>query len=60
MQWPVIHVFTRRGGEIFHFWGTELASSIRNTQLGHPAKSDAAWQPDHRHAGMIAMVRPKA
>src|SRR5687768_11801035 len=23
MQLPVMHVFTRRGGNIFHFWGTE-------------------------------------
>ena len=24
MQWPVMHVFRRRGGRILHFWGTEL------------------------------------
>jgi predicted dithiol-disulfide oxidoreductase (DUF899 family) len=24
MQWPVMHVFTKQGGEIFHFWATEL------------------------------------
>ena len=24
MQWPVMLVFTRRGGDIFHFWATEL------------------------------------
>jgi predicted dithiol-disulfide oxidoreductase (DUF899 family) len=23
MQLPVMHVFTKRGGKIFHFWGTE-------------------------------------
>jgi predicted dithiol-disulfide oxidoreductase (DUF899 family) len=23
MQWPVMHVFTKRDGEIFHFWATE-------------------------------------
>jgi predicted dithiol-disulfide oxidoreductase (DUF899 family) len=23
MQWPVMHVFKKRGGTIFHFWGTE-------------------------------------
>ena len=31
MQWPVMHVFTRRHGEIFHFWGTELASNHVDT-----------------------------
>ena len=24
MQWPVMHVFTKRDGKIFHFWATEL------------------------------------
>src|SRR6516164_9583026 len=24
MQWPVMHVFRKRGGKIFHFWATEL------------------------------------
>jgi len=24
MQWPVMHVFTKQGGAIFHFWATEL------------------------------------
>jgi predicted dithiol-disulfide oxidoreductase (DUF899 family) len=24
MQWPVMHVFTKQGGKIFHFWATEL------------------------------------
>jgi len=23
MQWPVMHVFTKRDGKIFHFWATE-------------------------------------
>jgi predicted dithiol-disulfide oxidoreductase (DUF899 family) len=23
MQWPVMHVFRKQGGKIFHFWGTE-------------------------------------
>src|SRR5688572_19390315 len=23
MQWPVMHVFQRRNGKVFHFWGTE-------------------------------------
>ena len=23
MQWPVMHVFAKREGKIFHFWGTE-------------------------------------
>jgi len=23
MQWPVMHVFTKRDGQIVHFWGTE-------------------------------------
>ena len=24
MQWPVMHVFKKQNGQIFHFWGTEL------------------------------------
>jgi predicted dithiol-disulfide oxidoreductase (DUF899 family) len=52
MQWPVMHVFTRRGGEIVHFWGTE-------TQMNH---MDTVWpywnlmdftpegRPDHETA----------
>ena len=24
MQWPVMHVFTKRDGKICHFWGTEV------------------------------------
>ena len=24
MQWPVMHVFKKTDGDIFHFWGTEL------------------------------------
>jgi predicted dithiol-disulfide oxidoreductase (DUF899 family) len=31
MQWPVMHVFTRRDGTIFHFWGTELTSNHVDT-----------------------------
>ena len=31
MQWPVMHVFTKRKGKIFHFWGTELASNHVDT-----------------------------
>ncbi len=27
MQWPVMHVFTRRDGKIFHFWATELTAN---------------------------------
>ena len=34
MQLPVMHVFTRRNGEIFHFWGTEQDSN----------HMDTAWQ----------------
>ena len=25
--WPVMHVFTRRDGDIFHFWGTEMVGN---------------------------------
>jgi len=31
MQWPVMHVFTKRGGEIFHFWATETMSNHVDT-----------------------------
>jgi predicted dithiol-disulfide oxidoreductase (DUF899 family) len=31
MQWPVMHVFTKRKGKIFHFWGTELAGNHVDT-----------------------------
>jgi predicted dithiol-disulfide oxidoreductase (DUF899 family) len=31
MQWPVMHVFTKRGSEIFHFWATETASNHVDT-----------------------------
>jgi predicted dithiol-disulfide oxidoreductase (DUF899 family) len=31
MQWPVMHVFTRRDGKIFHFWGTELPANHVDT-----------------------------
>lgn len=31
MQWPVMHVFTKRDGKIFHFWGTESMSNHVDT-----------------------------
>ena len=31
MQWPVMHVFTRKGGDIVHFWGTELQGNHVDT-----------------------------
>ena len=31
MQWPVMHVFRRRDGKIFHFWGTELPANHVDT-----------------------------
>jgi len=31
MQWPVMHVFTKRDGEIFHFWATETNSNHVDT-----------------------------
>lgn len=31
MQWPVMHVFKKRDGAIFHFWGTELSSNHLDT-----------------------------
>lgn len=31
MQWPVMHVFTRRDGKIFHFWATELTANHVDT-----------------------------
>lgn len=31
MQWPVMHVFTKRDGPILHFWGTETMSNHVDT-----------------------------
>ena len=31
MQWPVMHVFRKQDGEIFHFWGTELQGNHVDT-----------------------------
>jgi predicted dithiol-disulfide oxidoreductase (DUF899 family) len=31
MQWPVMHVFRRRDGKIFHSWATELSSNHVDT-----------------------------
>ena len=31
MQWPVMHVFTRRAGKTFHFWATESMSNHVDT-----------------------------
>jgi predicted dithiol-disulfide oxidoreductase (DUF899 family) len=31
MQWPVMHVFRKRRGQIFHFWGTETSSNHVDT-----------------------------
>jgi predicted dithiol-disulfide oxidoreductase (DUF899 family) len=31
MQWPVMHVFTKRDGGIFHFWATETNSNHVDT-----------------------------
>ena len=31
MQYPVMHVFTKRDGGIFHFWGTELPGNHVDT-----------------------------
>jgi predicted dithiol-disulfide oxidoreductase (DUF899 family) len=31
MQWPVMHAFRRRDGEIFHFWATETSSNHLDT-----------------------------
>ena len=31
MQWPVMHVFTRHDGKIFHFWGSEATSNHLDT-----------------------------
>ena len=31
MQWPVMHVFMKRDGAIFHFWGTELSGNHVDT-----------------------------
>jgi predicted dithiol-disulfide oxidoreductase (DUF899 family) len=31
MQWPVMHVFEKKDGRIFHFWGTELPGNHVDT-----------------------------
>jgi predicted dithiol-disulfide oxidoreductase (DUF899 family) len=31
MQWPVMHVFRKQNGKIFHFWGTEQLSNHVDT-----------------------------
>jgi len=31
MQWPVMHVFRRQDGKIFHFWATELSANHVDT-----------------------------
>ena len=31
MQWPVMHVFRKRDGKIFHFWATELPGTHVDT-----------------------------
>jgi predicted dithiol-disulfide oxidoreductase (DUF899 family) len=31
MQWPVMHVFMKRDGKIFHFWGTESSRNHLDT-----------------------------
>ena len=31
MQWPVMHVFTKQDGDIYHFWGTELPGNHVDT-----------------------------
>lgn len=31
MQWPVMHVFRKENGRIFHFWGTETMSNHVDT-----------------------------
>jgi len=31
MQWPILHVFRKHEGEIYHFWGTELQGNHVDT-----------------------------
>ena len=31
MQWPILHVFRKQDGEIYHFWGTELQGNHVDT-----------------------------
>jgi len=31
MQWPVMHVFRKKGGKIYHFWGTEMTGNHVDT-----------------------------
>lgn len=52
MQLPVMHVFTRRDGKIFHFWGTELQGNHVDTVWPYWNLMD--FTPEgpagHRHA----------
>ena len=43
MQMPVMHVFRKRDGKIFHFWGTELIMEPRRHGV-------AVLEPDGLHA----------
>ena len=43
MQLPVMHVFTKRDGKIFHFWGTELDDEPCRHRV-------AILEPDGLHA----------
>ncbi len=31
MQWPILHVFRKQDGDIYHFWGTELQGNHVDT-----------------------------
>ena len=31
LQWPILHVFQKKGDDIFHFWGTELQGNHVDT-----------------------------
>jgi hypothetical protein len=52
MQWPVMHVFIKRDGEIGHFWGTELSSNHVDTVLAilEPRGLHAGGSARHSHA----------
>lgn len=42
-QLPMAHVWTNRGGEVRHFWGTELFAHDDPSWANHPRHVDSIW-----------------
>ena len=52
MQWPVMHVFKKQDGKIFHFWGTETSSNHMDTVWPYWNLMDMT--PDGRPDNIVA------